>query len=47
MIAVKRRGYTGPEDRRAMQAPAQRIWSPSSSVHVGDLVWQRFQHVGR
>ncbi|WP_328613504.1 hypothetical protein OHS18_33205 [Amycolatopsis sp. NBC_00355] len=47
MPAVTRRDYTGPDDLRAMQSLAQRIWSPSSSVHVGDLAWQRFQHVGR
>lgn len=47
MPAVTRRDYTGPEDLRAMQSLAQRIWSRSSSVHIGDLAWQRFQHVGR
>jgi len=47
MPAVTRRDYTGPEVLRAMQSLAQRIWSRSSSVHVGDLAWQRFQHVGR
>lgn len=47
MPAVTRRGYAGPADLRAMQSLAQRIWSKSSSVHVGDLAWQRFQHAGR
>lgn len=47
MPAVTRRSYTGPGDLRAMQNLARRIWSKSSSVHVGDLAWQRFQHVGR
>ncbi|MGW3999715.1 GNAT family N-acetyltransferase [Amycolatopsis sp. NPDC004772] len=47
MPAVTRRGYAGPADLRAMQDLAQRIWSKSSSVHVGDLAWQRFQHAGR
>ncbi|WP_072474940.1 GNAT family N-acetyltransferase [Amycolatopsis australiensis] len=47
MPAVTRRSYTGPADLRAMQSLAQRIWSKASSVHVGDLAWQRFQHVGR
>src|ERR1700752_611086 len=30
-----------------MQRLAQRIWSPASRWHVGDLAWDRFQHVGR
>jgi len=47
MLAVTRRGYAGPADLRAMQSVAQRIWSKSSSLHVGDLAWQRFQHAGR
>jgi hypothetical protein len=47
MLATTRRGYTGPEDLRAMQSLARRIWSKASSVHVGDLAWQRFQHAGR
>jgi len=47
MLAVTRRGYAGPADLRAMQSLAQRIWSKSSSLHVGDLAWQRFQHAGR
>src|SRR4051794_2224114 len=47
MPAVTRSDYTGPADLRAMQDLAQRIWSKSSSVHVGDLAWQRFQHAGR
>ncbi len=47
MPAVTRRGYAGPADLRAMQDLAQRIWSKSSSLHVGDLAWQRFQHAGR
>ncbi|MEV4051573.1 hypothetical protein AB0J55_10340 [Amycolatopsis sp. NPDC049688] len=47
MPVVARRGYTGPADLRAMQSLAQRIWSKASSVHVGDLAWQRFQHAGR
>ncbi|GAB3137987.1 hypothetical protein GCM10027258_14380 [Amycolatopsis stemonae] len=47
MPAVTRRSYAGPADLRAMQGLAQRIWSKSSSVHVGDLPWQRFQQTGR
>ncbi|GLZ37554.1 GNAT family N-acetyltransferase [Actinokineospora sp. NBRC 105648] len=32
---------------RDLQALAQRIFSPASLCHVGDLAWQRFQHAGR
>ncbi|MEU6711251.1 GNAT family N-acetyltransferase [Nonomuraea sp. NPDC046802] len=39
--------YEGPEDLRAMQSLTQRLWSPASRWHVGDLAWSRFQHVGR
>ncbi|MEV6446199.1 GNAT family N-acetyltransferase [Amycolatopsis sp. NPDC051716] len=47
MPALTRRGYAGPADLRAMQSVAQRNWSKASSLHVGDLAWQRFQHAGR
>jgi ribosomal protein S18 acetylase RimI-like enzyme len=30
-----------------MQSLAQRIWSPASHTHIGDLAWQRRQHLGR
>jgi GNAT superfamily N-acetyltransferase len=30
-----------------MQAAAQRIWSPTSRWHIGDLAWGRFMHAGR
>ncbi len=30
-----------------MQRLAQRIWSPASHCHIGDLAWQRNQHLGR
>lgn len=41
------RPYAGPADLRAMQRLAQRIWSPASQWHIGDLAWQRNEHVGR
>lgn len=43
----RRRGFAGPQDVRAMQALAQRLWSPASRWHVGDLAWGRFEHLGR
>jgi ribosomal protein S18 acetylase RimI-like enzyme len=30
-----------------MQRLAQRIWSPASRWHIGDLAWQRNEHTGR
>ena len=41
------RDYEGPDDLRAMQGLTQRRWGLSSYHHIGDLAWQRFQHVGR
>jgi ribosomal protein S18 acetylase RimI-like enzyme len=41
------RRYAGVDDLRAMQAAVQRIWSPTSRWHIGDLAWGRFMHVGR
>ena len=39
------RPYRGPDDLRAMQGLVQRLWP--SHVHIGDLAWQRTQHLGR
>lgn len=47
MVKAVERQYTGPADLRAMQSLAERIWSPASHCHIGDLAWQRFEHVGR
>lgn len=47
MAEVAMRWYGGPEDLRAMQRLAQRLWPAIGSWHVGDLAWQRYQHVGR
>ncbi|MDA0563310.1 GNAT family N-acetyltransferase [Streptomonospora sp. S1-112] len=41
------RPYTVPADLRAMQDLARRTWSRSARFHVGDLAWQRNQHLGR
>lgn len=41
------RSYRGPDDLRRMQELIRRIWSPATCWHIGDLAWQRFQHVGR
>jgi ribosomal protein S18 acetylase RimI-like enzyme len=42
-----RRPYTGSHDLRAMQSLVQRLWSPGSHWHVGDLAWGRRQHADR
>lgn len=41
------RDYAGPRDLRAMQTLTQRLWSFPSPFHVGNLAWERFEHVGR
>lgn len=39
---LRRRDYVGPDDLRAMQGLAQRLWVPGSHWHIGDLAWGRF-----
>lgn len=46
-MVVSSRDYEGPADLRAMQSLAQRLWGADSYHHIGDLAWQRFEHVGR
>ncbi|WP_147265868.1 GNAT family N-acetyltransferase [Nocardia puris] len=46
MTTVRMRRYAGPGDLRAMQTLAQRVWSPSSLWHIGDLAWQRSHPAG-
>lgn len=41
------RDYSGPQDLRAMQSLTQRIWSLPSPFHIGNLAWERFEHLGR
>ncbi|MFJ7777426.1 GNAT family N-acetyltransferase [Streptomyces yangpuensis] len=36
------RRYAGAADLRAMQELTQRVWSPASPHHIGDLAWGRF-----
>jgi ribosomal protein S18 acetylase RimI-like enzyme len=43
----RRRAYEGPAALRTMQSLTQRLWSPASRWHIGELAWARFQHVGR
>ncbi len=39
---MPRRDYAGPGDLHAMQRLVQRIWSPRSRWHVGDVAWGRY-----
>jgi len=41
-MPVRRHDFTGPEDLRAMQQLASRLWSPSSRFHPGQLAWSRY-----
>ncbi|GAA1021138.1 hypothetical protein Aple_057760 [Acrocarpospora pleiomorpha] len=38
------RELTKPADLRAMQGLTQRLWSPRSAHHVGDLAWGRLMY---
>jgi len=40
------RDYAGPEDLQAMQRLTQALWSFDQRHHIGDLAWQRFEHIG-
>jgi ribosomal protein S18 acetylase RimI-like enzyme len=47
---IESRPYEGAADLRRMQRLVQDVWAvrgEKSAHHVGDLAWQRFQHVGR
>ena len=37
-----RRDFRGPDDLRAMQEMASRLWSPTSRFHPGQLAWSRY-----
>jgi ribosomal protein S18 acetylase RimI-like enzyme len=43
----RRRPYSGQDDLRRMQALTRRLWSQACRWHSGELVWLRFQHIGR
>jgi GNAT superfamily N-acetyltransferase len=47
MPSITSRDYAGPDDFRAMQGLAQRLWSFDAHFHAGALAWERFEHVGR
>jgi ribosomal protein S18 acetylase RimI-like enzyme len=39
--------YKDSNDLKLIQKLTQSIWSLESNYHIGDLAWQRHQHVGR
>ncbi|WP_344182706.1 GNAT family N-acetyltransferase [Kribbella lupini] len=39
--------YAGRDGLREMQELTQRIWSPASRLHLGDLAWERSANAGR
>jgi hypothetical protein len=39
--------YTGQGGLGEMQELTQRIWSPASRLHLGDLAWERSANAGR
>lgn len=41
------RTYKDSNDLKCMQKLTQAIWTLESNFHIGDLAWQRYQHVGR
>ena len=47
MPAITSRDFAGPDDFRAMQGLAQRIWSLDQGFHAGALAWERYEHTGR
>jgi ribosomal protein S18 acetylase RimI-like enzyme len=46
-VTVTRRDYAGPADLRRMQDLVSSLYQPDANWHIGDLAWQRYQHVGR
>jgi ribosomal protein S18 acetylase RimI-like enzyme len=47
---IESRPYEGAADLRRMQRLVQEVWAlrrEKAAHHIGDLAWQRFQHVGR
>lgn len=42
MAPVRRHDFSGPDDVRAMQQLASRLWSPTSRFHPGQLAWSRY-----
>ncbi len=39
--------YTGQGGLAEMQELVQRVWSPASRLHLGDLAWERSANAGR
>ncbi len=39
--------YAGRDGLREMQELTQRVWSPASRLHIGDVAWERSANAGR
>ncbi len=46
-MRYRHRPYSGTSDLRQMQSLSQRLWSPASRWHPGELVWLRLHAIGR
>ena len=44
---MRSRPYEHPRDLRTLQDLASRTWTPGARWHVGEIAWNRLQHVGR
>lgn len=44
---VRSRAYEHPRDLRTIQEVVSRTWTPDARWHIGEIAWNRLQHVGR
>ncbi len=44
---MKSRAYEHPRDLRTIQELVSRTWTPGARWHIGEIAWNRLEHVGR
>ena len=44
---MRSRPYEHPRDLRTIQDLVSRTWTPGARWHIGEIAWNRLQHVGR
>jgi ribosomal protein S18 acetylase RimI-like enzyme len=44
---MRSRTYEHPRDLRTLQDLVSRTWTPGARWHIGEIAWNRLQHVGR
>ncbi len=44
---MRSRAYEHPGDLRTLQDLVSRTWTPGARWHIGEIAWNRLQHVGR